>query len=440
MRKFPLFDVINLREKNAKISLSLEHYCNLSKSIAYPQTGQMFASLFPALGSPFETVLLGFTICGDYLVTLDSSSVRFHSISLSVSQISIRGLHFRLPQNVNLGQHDGLAWWSSPLEILMCNDGMQYIATLHFANPSSRFEFECPDEILSICDLRLFSSGKMLLSMSVFALLNESVLFKLTTQRGKEKTVLLINDGSYASFFFFIESDLNAEIIEIVEEIASSNLPHELQEVKTFSSAQGVEDHWFSCNIAPDISTEAIIVVVIPQSKFDFEQFLRNTLLPFYYPGLDVSKSLIAFEMRCLGPGETGFHILMVISAALAPNRFVRPGHGKSETKEIAYLIAMHPLLGDVSVLKIRDLGELYLSHCARAGNLGTEHACEMKQPKSLGMKTDLYCRQILQSDPFLGHFRSSFQLLSTVEASCHSLKYIAHPFLPLYVYNDEIS
>lgn len=439
MPRFTLFEILNLREKSTKTSLSLEHYYASLVNHTFPQTGQMLASLFPALGSIFDTILLGFTSCGDYLVTLDSSSVRFHSISLSASQISIRGLLFRLLQNVNLGRHDGLPLWSSPIEILMCNDRLQFAATLHFASSSNRFEYEHPDEDLSICDLRLFSSGRLLASLPVSALRNESVIFRLMSPMKREKTILFTNDGSCASFFLFFESNLVAEYDEIAQDIANNTLPIELKNVKTFESKQNIEDSWFSCNIVANIPAEAINAIIIPQSKFEFEKFLRNYLLPFYYPGLDVSKSLIAFELRCLGPGETGYYILMVISAALATYKFVRSDctnkdnhRREAVTKEIAYLIAMHPLLGEVSVLKIRDLGDLNLSHY--------EHAWGVAQLKSLVMKTDLYCRQIQQADPFLRHFRSSFQLMSNAEATGCGLKYLKHPFLPLHIYNDEIS
>ena len=417
------------------------------------QRRQKMSTLFPALGSKFNTVILGFTPCGDYLVTLDHTSVRFHLASLSADGIKIQHMHYCLRQNVNLTAVDGLPWWTSPIEILMSSKTIQYVATLFFTRYYDRCYDDFMEDMAALCDLRLFSSGKLLMSISVSAVVNQSFLFAVSTARMKEKIILYVNNGNNVSFYLFGEKGCEAEYNDIIEGTEDGELPSELLDSKTFYHRYSGEDNWFSCNMvgsedsckSPDGMS---CPPSVPQSKFKVEKFLRNTLLPFYYPGLDVLKSLTAFEIRCLGSGERGSYILMVISAVINPYRGIgnKFGNLAAEGKEIAYLVTLHPFLGDVTVLKMRDLGQFYESQNSRTNVRNRKLSGDCDQNGTISgnpgirpdRKLDFYCLQLLQSDPFLRDFSSSASTLSSLEAVSGTLRAISHPFLPIVIYKDE--
>jgi hypothetical protein len=448
-RQRTLFEVLESREKTLP-------KCNLrtamiSKLITPKR--QKLSSLFPDLGSIYDTIILGFTPCGDFLVTLDSLSVRFHLVSFSSDGIKVRELSFRLLQNVSPTGHEGLPWWTSPVEILISCRTPGFVATMIFARSTDRFITE--DEVVSACDLRMFSSGKLLFSVSLTAVLNESLIYDMITEEGRHKSVLYVSNGSELSFFLFCEDSSDLDFDDILDESAAGQSPEELRSVKSFHNTCSDEDSWFVCNrsrgkkvntklVEGDDSAGGVML-----SKFRVEKFLRNVLLPFYYPGLDVVRSLKNFEVRCLGSGESGPYILMVLSALIAPcsrsassNRIPCDEVGD---REIAYLMAFHPFLGKISILKIRDLGEFYKFQFLRS--TGTESnsappysASALPQPNeaSFNLKINIYCQQIRMSDPFLRCSSSSYKVLSSAEAIGRSLKTISHPLLPLQIYNDE--
>lgn len=448
-----LMGVLTLREEDARIiGHGVRDYirtmCNFKLRFR-----QKLSVLFPALGSKFNTVILGFTPCGDYLVTLDDLSVRFHRLLLSRQGIKIREMYYNLPQKLNTSSSNGLPWWTSPLEILMSSQTIDYLATLYFARYNDRYFMEDMDDIVALCDLNLYSLGKLVLSAPIPAVLNQSCLFELSTINDMEKTVLFINNGNYVSFYLFGKKGCEAEYNDIIEGTESGELPCELLKSKTFFHRYSAKSDWFTCNLVGSNSNtfeSAIEQQTIPQSKFKVEKFLRNTLLPFYYPGLDVLKSLKAFEIRCLGPGEKGPYILMVISGLIIPNC----GNKRhlSVEKEIAYLVALHPFLGDITVLKIKDLRDFCNSQKEDSSRTKSYESdgifrrnydfdlSAVDPGASFSSRVDFYCHKIRQSDPFLRHFCKSFKTLSSLDAVNGTLKVISHPILPLEIYNDECS
>lgn len=452
MRRQPnLFEVLDSREKTLP-------KCNLrSASISKLMTPkrQRLSTLFPDLGSIYDTIILGFTPCGDFLVTLDSLSVRFHLVSLSSDGIKIRELSFRLLQSVKPTGHDGLPWWTSPVEILMSRETPGFVATMIFARSTDRFITELADEVVSACDLRIFSSGKLLFFVSLTAFLNESLIYDMITDSGRHKSVLYVSNGCEVSFFMFCEDSSDLDYDDIFDESAAGQSPEELRSAKSFNSSNSDEDSWFVCNMSRGEKRNAKIFEGddsaggVMQSKFKVEHFLRNVLLPFYYPGLDVVRSLKNFEIRCLGSGEIGSYILMVIAALIAPcsrsacsNRVPCEEVGE---REIAYLVALHPFLGKISILKIRDLKEFYMFQYLRStgieSNGAQSHSASALPPPneaSFNLKINIYCQQICISDPFLRCASTSYKVLSSGEAIGRSLKTISHPFLPLQIYNDE--
>ena len=448
-RRLSILTILSRREETALIvNQYIQDYAKIICN-SKDQKEQKLSTLFPALGSKLDTMILGFTSCGDYLVSLDDSSVRFHQLSLSREEIQVRAIHFRLFQSVNFGSAGGMPWWTSPLEILMSGKTINGVATLYFAQYYDRYYFhKNMDDVAASCDLRLYSSGNLVLSTTISAVLGQSCIFDLPTINHAQKTVLFINNGNYVSFYLFGGKSFEAEYNDIAEEAESGELPYELSKSKTFYHRYSAENDWFSCNLTGNIwkSFENMNgLPLIPQSKLKIERFLRNVLLPFYYPELNVLKSLKAFEIRCLGPGERGSYILMVISCVISPysvNRGCPPAG-----KEIAYLVTFHPFLGDVTVLKIKDLSEFYKSHKENTAEdnsvLGKKripnlYAATANTKISFSRKVDFYCNEIMQSDPFLRKFDKSFTTLSSVESVCGSLMAIPHPFLPLIICNDE--
>lgn len=454
-RQRNLIEVLESREKTVA-------NCNLRTALVsklMKPKRQKLSTLFPDLGSIYDTIILGFTPCGDYLVTLDSLSVRFHLVSLSSDGIKVRELSLRLMQNVKPAGHDGLPWWTSPVEILMSRKTPGFVATMIFARSNDRYITELADEIVSVCDMKLFSSGKLLFSLTLTAVLNESLIYDMMTEKGGHKSVLYVSNGSEASFFLFCEDSGILDCDEVLNESATGQSPEELRYVKSFHSACSDEDRWFMCTmkrgqkINPRASEGDNNVGGIMHSKFNVEKFLRSVLLPFYYPGLDVVRSLKNFEVRCLGSGETGSYILMVISALLIPcSKLARSNRIPSEEveeREIAYLLALHPFLGKVSILKIRDLKEFYKFQYLRSTSLESKSvntsapassasALPLPHEATFSLKTYVYCQQIRMSDPFLRCSESSHKVLSSAEAIGRSLKTISHPLLPLQIYNDE--
>ena len=450
-RQANLFEVLESREKNIPM-------CNLRTALItklMTPRRQKLSSLFPDLGSIYDTIILGFTPCGDYLVTLDSLSVRFHLVSLSSDGIKVRELSFRLLQNVSPTGHDGLPWWTSPVEILMSRKNPGFVATMIFARSTDRYITEMADEIVSACDLRIFSSGKLLFFVSLTAVLNESLIYDMITGKGRHKSVLYVSNGSEVSFFLFCEDTSDLDYDDILDESAAGQSPEELRSVKSFHNTRSDEDSWFVCNMRRGQKRNIRVLEGdndaggVMQSKFKVEKFLRNVLLPFYYPGLDVVRSLKNFEVRCLGSGETGSYILMVISALIAPSSRSacnnRVPLERVEEREIAYLLAFHPFLGKISILKIRDLGEFYKFRYLRSAGpesngapLHSASPLPLPNEASFNLKINIYCQQIRMSDPFLRCSSSSYKVLSSAEAIGRSLKTISHPVLPLQIYNDE--
>lgn len=455
-RRLNILGILSHREENAQIEY--HHVGDYAKIICNSrvQYEQKLSTLFPALGSKLDTMILGFTSCGDYLVSLDELSVRFHQLSLSREEIQIRAVHFRLFQGLNFRSGGEMPWWTSPMEILISNLTINRVATLYFAQYYDRYYYhKNMDDIAASCDLRFYSSGNLVLSTSISAVLSESCLFDLPTINDAQKTVLYINNGNYVSFYLFGGKSLEAEYNDITEENESGELPSELSNSKTFFHRYSAENDWFSCNMAGNVgqSLESMnSLPLIPQSKLKIEKFLKSTLLPFYYPELDVLKSLKAFEIRCLGPGERGSYILMVISCIISPYSVNRgcPSVGK----EIAYLITFHPFLGDITVLKIKDLSDFYKyqkgcltsqkektiedNRLSKKKRITSLYAPAANQKISFRRNVDFYCTQIIQSDPFLRKVNESFTTLSSVEIVSGSLMAIPHPFLPLIICNDE--
>jgi hypothetical protein len=451
-RQRNLFEVLESREKTLP-------KCNLRtgfiSKLMTPKR-QKLSSLFPDLGSIYDTIILGFTPCGDFLVTLDSLSVRFHLVSFSSDGIKVRELSFRLLQNVSpITGNDGLPWWTSPVEIVMSCRTPGFVATMIFARSTDRFITELADEVVSACDLRMFSSGKLLFSASLTAVLNESLIYDMITEKGRHKSVLYVSNGSEVSFFLFCEDSSDLDYDDILDESAAGQSPEELRSVKSFHNTCSDEDSWFVSNMSRGQKVNTKLLEGedgaggVMLSKFKVEKFVRNVLLPFYYPGLDVVRSLKNFEVRCLGSGESGSYILMVLSALIAPcSRSAcsnRVPCVEVEEREIAYLLALHPFLGKISILKIRDLGEFYKFQYLRS--IGTESnsappysasALPLPNEASFNLKINIYCQQIRMSDPFLRCSSSSYKVLSSAEAIGRSLKTISHPLLPLQIYNDE--
>lgn len=402
---------------------------------------QKLSTLFPYLGSVHNIIILGFSPCGDYLVTLDNLSVRFHLLSLSLENVKVVNLFLTLPQDTS---NFTLPWWSCPVEILMINKSTTFIATLCFV--SSLDSREGLDELAMTCNLQLFLSGRLVLSQTISAIIKQSCLFQIDNSKNEERIVLLVNNGSNISFYLY---DNLAVKVPHRDDIEFKGLPSELSSVKTFDLDDFPANRWFSCDLLPDNSCKFAEEIrnidgrSTLRSKLMIERFLRCVLLPFYYPGLNISKCLKAFEIRFIGPGERGGYVMIVITMNINLDSV---GMRNNREKGIAYLIALHPFIGNISILKICDLNEFYSSRASRNYDVVNETkkndaASFQKQNLGLKQKTDFYCSQIQKSDPFLRQHLSSCSVISNIDGVIegNSLNKIYHPFLPLCIYNDEV-
>jgi hypothetical protein len=164
------------------------------------------------------------------------------------------------------------------------------------------------------------------------------------------------------------------------------------------------------------------------RSKIMIERFVRCILLPFYYPGLNVSQCLKSFEIRFIGSGETGSCVMIVVSMLINLNF---AGMCNKREKGIAYLLALHPFIGNISILKICDLDKFHSTRTSNNPNI----------INGLKQKTDFYCHEIQKSDPYLRKHLSSYSVISNLDAVIDgdSLKKLYHPFLPICIYKDEI-
>jgi hypothetical protein len=391
---------------------------------------QKLSTLFPYLGSMHNIIILGFTPCGNYLVTLDCLSVRFHLLSLSLDNVKVVELFMRLPQDT--GSSVSLPWCLCPVEILMINKSTTFIATLCFV--TSLDSREGLEELAMTCNLKLFLSGRLLLSQTISAVINQSCLFTVMARNGRERTVLHINNGSNISFYLYDNLEDNVPNKDYVDDEETVRLPSELLCVKTFDLDDFPGNCWFSCDLLPDnrskFSEEMKNVpsCTALRSKIMIERFLRCVLLPFYYPGLNISKCLKAFEIRFIGSGETGSYVMIVITMLI---NLDFAGMCNKREKGIAYLLALHPFIGNISILKICDLDKFHSTRTSNNPNI----------INGLKQKTDFYCHEIQKSDPYLRKHLSSYSVMSNLDAVVegNSLKKLYHPFLPICIYNDEI-
>jgi hypothetical protein len=377
-----------------------------------------------------DIIILGFTPCGNYLVTLDCLSVRFHLLSLSLGKVKVAKLFMRLPQDT--GSNVSLPWSSCPVEILMIKESTIFVATLCFV--TSLDSREGLEEMAMTCNLKLFLSGRLLLSQTISAVINQSCLFNVMARNGKEKTVLQIYNGSNISFYLYDKLEDDVSNKDYLDHEETTILPSELLNVKTFDLNDFAENCWFSCDTLPDNGsnvseeTKDIQACSTLRSKIMIERFLRCILVPFYYPGLNISQCLKSFEVRFIGSGESGSYVMIVVSMLI---NLDFASMGNKREKGIAYLLALHPFIGNISILKICDLDKFYSTRTSSNPNI----------VDGLKQKTDFYCHEIQKSDPYLRKHLLSYSVISNLDTIIDgdSLKNLYHPFLPICIYNDEI-
>ena len=295
-------------------------------------SSQPLSSLFPALGSPHDVVVLGFSPNGDAIVSMDTvPSVRLHALELSTSHVHVaRPLRVSvLPLSGAAAPHRvGVVPWY-PVEVVMMQEGAEptHVATLTYDFSATNGEEDDDDEDedgdIPTCHLQIWQPPCLLYAASLPAVHRQSCFFTFSGGCGdgnrRTHVAFAVNGGSDVAFFLVAGDGADAQVL------GAAAVPQELARCRRLSTTAGVV-----CWARRTRDT-------LPLSTFHVERFLRYHLLPSYYPTLRVAAALLSFEARFVGPTEHGPHVLLAVSALL------RPGPDMRSCKQVMSLIVCNP-------------------------------------------------------------------------------------------------
>lgn len=403
----------------------------MSKSLVF----QSLSSFFPYVGSISNTVILGYTSCGNYIVALQNGLIIMFSLVLSLKKILIgpeyKALKVRTSQEVS----QSLA----VVEVMSLRSNPYICAALIVSVE------ECATQSKVYCGrFRGFWQERLIINEESFGctLRNNSMY---SYGCGTDDVAILMNTGSGLTFYLVLgsaKSQLTRLVSQAASDFAHLSQSHDLQSF----SAKKKRWHSLSCAEHNNIATSRcspLTSLTVVRSAVNLELFV-DEYLHSIHPTAYQRGSQFDLEFRAIGPCDSGTEFLCILGISFT--------HLQAGLQSVGVLLILHPLVDQIAVLKVSDLAAL----CNTNNSDFTSFRRQLKQKRVsedmswLSTAVDFYAHIVRTSYNGLlfgcrlvkdRHNNSiPYCVLSNINMVLNgeSMTHLTHPFVPVVVVNDE--
>jgi hypothetical protein len=295
---------------------------------------------------------------------------------------------------------------------------------------------ELADDIASTCVARVYVREKLILQETFSAVLGQSHVIDTKSSPAVQPCEYILIVGTGTGFRLYgIGQSSNQHYSDFMRRTENAS-----RKAQTFTQDVNIPSkRYFSCTprtCGTDSSDSGGLVVTI-KSAFYAELFTMKYLLPHYYPGIRTDTCVTGFEVRFVGPTEDGSEICVALSVTITNNGT----QSEKKSSSIICVVALHPWIGSVSVVRFCELNKFCSGPRAHRFNSFSREVLHHRIPRSdLELQTDFYVHELQRMDPYLRNYLESSYVVSNIEAatSGSSVMELHHPVLPITIVNDE--
>ena len=406
-------------------------------------------SLFPALGSRYEVVVLGFTSHG-YLISINGSCLQMHSlIPLGATK---KGKDVALELQMKWETSPTLKLSDNRLEFLRNSSAQDIHALIVYPSGGQH------QELVPLAHLFAYLEGCLVMERTLPVVPLSGMVFSIDSYgfsgmgddclvfKSSGEEIHFLTRCKFSQFDYLSTYALNCGQLESIrggkrlrtekenEGIDNTYLVQKgVNNVNTFSSTKSCKNNWFFsskreicdcgvCRVERELIQPNILYVILDCHKTIL------MLLGYYYKTLSLPGDVLDSESQIIGPTEDRCTLLIASGVVL---------RHKHKKKVLLFKYFFNPYAGEIGVKDIQDLGS-YVERRSRSFHLFRLEHCG-QAASWLSSAVDFFVNCSVNASIVLQEiFKCSEQLNNFSVIRGESLSEIAHPLLPISVIYDE--